>query len=163
MFFPVLVAAILSCSTNAHCPPGSFKNLKILVISAYGCANELDLDSSGLGSWKSGSASGGYDKKADHLDSIFTVDKLSVGKKRDLDSLKNYISSLFKMKEIKHSMQRDTYHFELFIDGVQKVDMYGNNKQVYHILHILIKYFPPKLKDRCEFLRLFKSINEEAR
>jgi hypothetical protein len=133
----------------------SFDTFAIRIISPYGCYEEVRLTKFGLGMYKSGLHDGNSEAENITLTSLYVADSFFVRRAKDLKKLNKLIASL-KGDSIRGNFKYDAYRFQASIDGIQKVDVYGNTVSINEILKILIKYLPLS-NAKCEFLKLYNS------
>lgn len=132
-----------------------FEVYKIIIISPYGCFQEIEITSKGIGIFKSGLKNGNIMDEDVGMDSLINTDSFHIQKEEHLKKINNYITSLLDSSYKRGGAKHDAYRYKFSIDGVSKIDQTGYSKNVYEILNLLINYLPLS-NDKCEFFELFK-------
>lgn len=161
-FFPVILAtamSLFSCAvrSNIHQPGDAvFKVCQIVIISPYGCYQEIEINSCGAGYLKSGLYNGNIKDENVILDTIFSIDSFYIQGERDLKKIHGIIKSILNKENIKGGAKTDTYRHKLFVDEINKIDTYGLSKDLQELLKQMIIYLPLS-NDKCEFFELLKN------
>src|SRR5436190_9940997 len=132
------------------------ENCQISIMSPTGCFTHIDLDTNGAGHLTSVRRTISSDTSLGSYDSL--ISKINFYVKTDTDKvfLKKLIETIKSNPDKNRPISRDNYQFLLYIDRIKKIDVYGDDNDVYSILKILLKYVTYLNEDQCEFLSYFK-------
>ncbi|HRH45489.1 MAG TPA: hypothetical protein PKY82_27875 [Pyrinomonadaceae bacterium] len=133
----------------------TFKTCKMVVISPYGCYQEIEFTGQGEGLLKSGLRDGDIIDEDVRFDTLFSIDSFYIKNEQDLKGVHRIIKSILDNTDMKKGHKDDAYRCKLFIDGVNKIDIYSLSKDLHELLRYLINYLPLS-NDKCEFFELFK-------
>jgi hypothetical protein len=153
-FYAVLAlvyAGIVSCHSDpSHDMSSSnFKTLQLQISSPFGCYDDIELESSGLGT----SAYGLFDseqRKVVKQQRRFEI--LSDSDKRDINLL---IGRMQQRPLVSSGTGHDLYHFLLVADSVKLIDKYAQDSLLDKLLTKLTPYVVEE-NNECDFFYLFK-------
>lgn len=132
-----------------------FEVCRVVIASPYGCYQEIEFTDKGDGVLKSGLHNGTITGVGVSLDTLFSADSFHIKEGQDLKNIRSVIKSVLSSKNVKGGPRSDAYRHQLFIDEINKVDIYGLSKDLQELLKYLINYLPLST-DKCEFFELFK-------
>ena len=126
----------LLCGNNqVESKRASFKSCVIRIMSPFGCYQEIVLTNYGSGVFKQGLHDGDIREK-------------------DIKQINAAITSMMS-DTVKGSYKYDAYRFQVFINEVPNIDVYGNTVKINDVLKMLLNHLP-YAKNYCEFFRLMK-------
>jgi hypothetical protein len=156
-FYLFLSLAIFSCSNENKKSQNNraFENSKIVILSPYGCYQEIEFNFKGEGYLKTALYSGSILDGNVKLDTIFKIDSFHIQDTQRLSEIHKILQSVIDTESVKVGFKNDTYRNKLFVNDSCKINVYGLTNRLSELLNCLIYYLPTS-NEKCEFLSLFK-------
>ena len=151
----IMSSLFLLCGNNqVESKRASFKSCVIRIMSPFGCYQEIVLTNYGSGVFKQGLHDGDIRVQNVVIDSLYRIDSFKIDIEKDIKQINAAITSMMS-DTVKGSYKYDAYRFQVFINEVPNIDVYGNTVKINDVLKMLLNHLP-YAKNYCEFFRLMK-------
>lgn len=150
----LFLSFLFFCRNKPNNNPKSNQVCRIVVISPYGCINEIKFTEIGSGIFKSGISNGSITDTNTEIDTVLSIDTFRITNLEHLELINTYVQSFLLADNLIGYPKQDAFRFRIFVNDLNKVDVYGGIIEVNRILESLIEYLPLS-KDKCNFLKQF--------
>jgi hypothetical protein len=138
---------------SSETKPDYFPNLQVEMRSPYGCYNEIQLDSTGLGSSI-------YGFRNDHDTTIKSRRQFTINSDSDKSKILAIMTRIQSRGPVSSPPGFDEYHFILMLGGTKFVDKYGGDSLVHKLSEALLHYVQIKENGECDYFNLITKTTE---
>ena len=144
----VLIIAVISISTinKSHCKTvrNDPNSAKIVYISPSKCLYIIEFSTNGNGKMTYGKATS-YEDSIPALANIIKEKEFSISEKK-ISKIKTIINEIKNSSKVKGAHHWDAWHRFLFVDNINKIDVYGlDSKKIEEIFNLISSSLPFKV------------------
>ena len=152
-YFMGILLVFLACC-NEITRQQEYSSLRLQVIGPFGCFEEIIVNKNGHSQIRSGPRNADITSESVGVDSVLFTRSFQIQSAERQQKLDKLVKDIAKSEKKSSSFKYDAYRFRLYVDGVIKVDIFGENLDIYNLVKLLIQDIPSP--NPCEYFVNFK-------